>query len=141
MNEFVRGAGRIVLIFVLSMAGSYASALVFVAVLTRTLPRSDLAYGQGLKRTFSDPFVVDVARFGATIAGFAVFFVAWWAVRERSLFRSFAICFLTGIAAISVVTPFLGGLGMLAGLIAVGLSLDWCRRSLPLIRTVATSGG
>ena len=131
--------GRAVLVLVLSMAGSYASAVVFVVVLTWTLPRSDSAYGQGLKATFSDPFVVDIARFWATIAGLFVFPLAWWAVRERSLFRSFAVCLLAGMATIAVATPLLGWLGVLAGLLAVGLALRWCHRALPQIRTVATS--
>jgi hypothetical protein len=123
-----RKAGHVVLIFALSLLGAYTSAIAFIAVQGWTLPRSDLAYGQGLSKTLSDPFVVSVAEFWATVAGLAVFPIALWALRGRNPIVPFGLCLAAAMAAIGLVTPFFGAIGVVAGILAVLLALGWCRR-------------
>jgi hypothetical protein len=126
--------GRALLILVLSLAGSYASAIVFIAVLYRTLPPSDTAYGHGLRATFSDPFVVGVARFYATAAGLVVFPIALRALRGRNPILPFAMCLGAAIATIAVATPILKAFGILAGILVVIFALRWCDRHQPQVR-------
>jgi hypothetical protein len=132
--ELARSAGDVLLILALSMVGAYASAIAFIALQGWTLPRSDLAYGQGLSKTLSDPFVMNVAEFGATLAGFVVFPIALWALHRRNPIVAFGVCLTAAIAAIATVTPFLGALGIVAAIVAVILALRWCRRHQPQVR-------
>ncbi len=140
MTAFARRLGRWALILVLSVAGSYASAAVFITVLSWTVPPSDHAYGRGLDAAFSDPFVMAVALWWATIAGLIVFPIALWALRDRSLLVGFGVCLAAAVAAVAAVTPFGGWLGIVAGLAAAGLALSWSRRSLPQARGLGASG-
>src|SRR5690349_19094981 len=82
----------------LSMLGSYACALAFIAVLQWSLPRTDLAYGQGVSRTLGDPFVRDIASWFATLAGLIVFVPAVFLVRRRNPIACFAVALACAIA-------------------------------------------
>ena len=137
MTAHSQRLGRIVLTLVLSMTGSYASALAFIAVQTWTLPPLDGAYGRGLSETLLDPFVIDVAWFCATVAGLFVFLIALWALRGRNLLVSFAISLAAALTAIASVTPLGGWLGILAGLLATVIALAVRRRSRPELRGLA----
>jgi len=56
-----RGLRYSVRVLLLSFLSAYLCAAVFVISLQLSLPRTDLAYGQSLTQTFSDPFVLTVA--------------------------------------------------------------------------------
>jgi hypothetical protein len=116
-------------VFALSMLGSYACALAFVAVLQWSLPPTDLAYGQGLSETLRDPFVRDIALSLANASGLLVSVVAFFALRGRSLLPCFAIVLAFVLAEIAVVTHFLGGAGLPGAFLALAGALIWCRRS------------
>jgi hypothetical protein len=120
---------RIPVVFILSIAGAYACALAYVAVLYWSLPPKDKAYGQGLSQTLRDPFVWNTAAWFATAAGLAVFVPAFLAVRGRNLTVCFAVALACVIAEIAVVTPFGGPIGMLGAFPALAGALVLCRRS------------
>src|SRR5215472_8233415 len=76
-----------VLVFVLSALSAYLCAAVFIVVNQLSLPTTDLAYGQPLIKTFTDPFVVLVAGTGASVAALLIFPVAAYAEKRRDLVR------------------------------------------------------
>src|SRR5260221_9232001 len=120
---------RIPVVFILSMAGAYACAIAYVAVLYWSLPPKDDAYGQGLSETLRDPFVWNIAVWFATVAGIAVFIPAFFVVRGRRLMVCFAVALTSVLLEIAVLTPILGGIAFFGAFFALAAALVWCRRS------------
>jgi hypothetical protein len=92
----------------ISLGLSFASAVLFVILMTLTLPESDMAHGQ---MPFEDPIVFPMMGIGATVIGllaWPLFLVLGW----RS--EPFALASITGatvLATIVVGTPLHPALG------------------------------
>ncbi len=117
------------LILLISFAGSYLTASVFVVVLSKSLPPSDLAYGQSVSQTFSDPFVGMFFHVVALISGVIAFPAAYFCLRERNLRVAVPIIFGSVLIWVAVITPVAGPAGMLGSYIVLFGSLLFCRLS------------
>ena len=116
-----------ILMFVLSLVAAYVCAAVFVTVLYFSLPATDLAHGQGLVNTFSDPFVLSIAGVIATASGVIGFVVALFCLRDRDLLRCGA--FATGMAIIAMLalTPFILNAAPIGAFLVALVALIFCR--------------
>ncbi len=111
------------LILLISFVGSYLTALVFVVVLNKSLPPSDLAYGQSISQTLSDPFVRMVFIEGALISGIITFPAAYFCLRERNLRVAVPIVFGSVLLSTAVLTPLAGPVAWLGSYIVLLASL------------------
>jgi len=107
---------------VLAFVLSFLFAILWVVVMTWTLPKTDLAYGQG---PFEDPLVLPVMSIGASFAALITYPFFYVVLRDRQLPRALAILIATVIGAIVILTPINAGLGFLGtfGAYFVGLAL------------------
>ncbi|MEW6659281.1 MAG: hypothetical protein AB1424_11525 [Thermodesulfobacteriota bacterium] len=96
------------LILVISFVGSYLTAFVFVVALNKSLPPTDLAYGQTFSQTFSDPFIRDTFNGVAFISGIITFVAAYFCLRERNLRVAVPIVFGSVLLWVAAVTPYAG---------------------------------
>ncbi len=115
------------LILLISFAGSYLTALVFVIVLNKSLPPTDLAYNQSISQTFSDPFVRRVFIEGALISGVVTFPVAYFCFRERNLLAAVPIVFGSVLLWVVVFTTTAGPVGWMGSYIVLVASLLFCK--------------
>lgn len=90
-------------LFVLSLAGSAAVAIVFTYVLNASLPPTDLAYGGSA----FDPFTVPVMFMGAGAIGVVVFLASWVILRRAPPWPSAAL--LVGLAILLILALGLPG--------------------------------
>ena len=72
-----------------SIAGAFATAIVFVITLTLTLPESDMAHRQ---IPFEDPLVFPVMSIFAGISGILVFPFTYLALRTKDIFQCAVLC-------------------------------------------------
>jgi hypothetical protein len=114
---------------VTSVLASFLCAALFVAIQQFTLPPSDLAFGQGLGATFSDPFVVMVAGTVASIIGLAIWPVAVTCLRGRDELRCGVFVIGTTVLFLVVVTPFEPRVGLFGAPLLALAGLLTCRFS------------
>jgi hypothetical protein len=93
---------RSVVILSLALLGSHAIAIVYVCVLTWTLPPSDGAYGQS---PFHDPIANQVMLYGATVSAAVVGPFALALLWKTDLRRSVPVVFAVALATIALVAP------------------------------------
>ncbi len=115
------------LILVISFAGSYLTAFVFVIVMNKSLPPSDLAYGQSVSQTFSDPFVRGMFHEVALISGVITFVAAYFCLRDRNLRVSVPIVFGSVLLWVAAVTPYAGVGAWLGSYVVLFGSLLFCK--------------
>jgi hypothetical protein len=107
---------------VLAFVLAFLFAILWVVVMTWTLPKTDLAYGQG---PFEDPLVLPIMSIGASFAALITYPFFYFVLRDRQLPRALAILVATVIGAIVILTPINAGLGFLGtfGAYFVGLAI------------------
>src|SRR5262249_38697132 len=122
-------AGFAVLVLALSVLSAYICAGAFVATQHLTLPRTDLAYGQSLGATVSDPFVLTIASTVATVAGLVAFPIALFCLKRRDLIRSGA--FVVGLTVLFIVgaTILVPPVGLVGAPVIALAALLFCRFS------------
>ena len=112
-------------VFLLSMAGAFATAVVFVIVFTLSLPPSDGAYGHW---PFSGPMVVPVMSMVAAMAGVLMFPLALLLLRRCDPGRAAAVTFGSVLVATLILTPFLMYSAVPALVLVTIAAMAWCRR-------------
>lgn len=113
----------------LSLALAFVFATSWVAVMTWSLPRSDMAYGSS---PFGDPLVLPVMSVLATLAGLATAPFVHLALRHRRLAPGAGIAAGTTLLFIAVLTPINAGLGFLGSFLGYAVGLLLARRYAPL---------
>ncbi len=103
--------------FVLCIPLSLIAGLLYVVLLAKFVPSDDLAYGQSLSQTFSDPFVLVILLEGSLILGF----LAWL----------LACVFLLRVAPLPSV-GIVGGSVLVHILLVTPLSPPWAFVTLPV---------
>jgi hypothetical protein len=118
----LRWSVRVLLATLLS---AYLCAAVFIISLQLSLPRTDLAYGQSLSQTLSDPFVLVVGTTGAAVAGLLAFQLL--CLRQRDLVR--CGLFVVGLTMLWIVvaTALAGRPGLLGAPLVALAALLFCR--------------
>lgn len=109
---------------------SFAFAVLWVVVMTLTLPPSDGAHGT---TPFSDPLVFPVMSIFASIAAIITFPFLYFTLRDREFPR--AICILAGVVVIEIVivTPLHAPYGFLGSFAAYFVGLYLARRHSPAL--------
>jgi hypothetical protein len=120
---------RLFQIALLSFAGAVISAALFVAVLQRSLPPTDAAYGQSLISGLWDPFVIGCIVLSATVSALLTIPVAYFCLRGRQILPCAALAFLCVAIEIVVVTPWFGYAGWFGSYAALLAALIYCRSS------------
>jgi hypothetical protein len=118
------------MMLLISMAGAFFTAFVFVIALSLSLPPTDQAYHQGLATTFADPFVISIGSFGAFVSGLLVSPVLYFCLRGKRLSFVLPIVFGSTLASVVIFTPLsvpLGLFGSLAVSIASSVSCHFIR--------------
>ncbi len=120
-------------LLVLSVLGAEVTAIVFVVVLTYTLPPSGGAYGQ---YPFQDSLVFPIMSMFAVVCGLLTFPFALWLLRRVSLGRSSVVIVLSAVAAVVVVTPFFRLFAVPCAFAAALGAMFFCKRrySIPYDR-------
>ena len=111
-----RDLGFVVLVLALSVMSAFACAVSFVVMQQLSLPRTDLAYGQPLSKTFSDPFVVMIGGTAASVAALVIWPVALVCLWRRDLARC-------GVFALGLTVLFIIGASLVAPRVALVGSL------------------
>lgn len=126
---------RGVALAVASLLCAFAAATATLVGLQLSLPPSDLAYGRGLTRVWSDPFVravaTDVAWTGAAIG----YVFALWMLWNTRLLLSIPLVFVVAV----VVSGLFGRLWPIAPILALICSIgamQLCRHLFPRQRPV-----
>src|ERR1700730_7973542 len=122
-----RGARFVMLVLLLSVLSAYLCAAAFIISQQLSLPRTDLAYGQSLSKTFSDPFVLAVAATGATLDGLITFLVALFCLRNRDLARCGGLVLSLTIVFLVSATLLLPPLGLVGAPVVALAALLFCR--------------
>jgi hypothetical protein len=107
------------LFLLVSMFGAFLTAAVFVIVIQLSLPPTDLAYHQGISKTFSDPFVRDIASFVAFWCGLLASPLLFFCLRQRKLAVALPIIFGSVLVAVSISTPISPLLGLFCAVAAL----------------------
>lgn len=110
----------------------FGNAVLFVLILTWSLPPSDGAYGQP---PFSDPLVFPVMAMAAGIVSLVVCPFAMLLLQyARPLVSAIVVPVAMWVALILTV-PIIGGYGLTAGFAAMIAAMLFCRRKFPLPET------
>jgi hypothetical protein len=117
------------LVLTLTMLSAYLCAVALVAAQHLSLPRTDMAHGQSLGATFSDPFVLTIAGTGATIAGLIAFPIALFCLQRRALVRCGV--FVIGLTLLFIIgaTTLVPRLGLVGAPVVAFAALLFCRFS------------
>ena len=108
----------------ISVGSSFVFAVTWVIIMTLTLPRSDMAYGQA---PFQDPLVFPIMSIIALISGLLMWpFYTYLGWRVPPAKAAGAAGTAT-LAFIVLATPFNAGVGWLGSYIALLIGLDVCR--------------
>ena len=118
---------RLLRIAALSFSGALACAILFFAVLHRSLPPSDEAYGQPLLRALWDPFVIGSIVVYAGLSGVVTTPLAYFLLRDRRVLPCAALAFLAVALEVMLVTPKFGAAGWLGAYPAMASALILCR--------------
>jgi hypothetical protein len=118
---------RLLQIAVLSFGGALACALLFFAVLQRSLPPSDAAYGLPLLRALWDPFVIGAIVMCSGASGLIATLLAYFMLRDRRLLPCAVFAFVIVALEVILVTPWFGFGGWLGAYLALGAALIFCR--------------
>lgn len=114
------------LMLLFSMMGAFITAFAFVVANSLSLPSTDLAYHQGLTKTFDDPFVITVASFVALVSGLLVSPILYFCLRRRRLSFVLPIVFSSTLAAVAILTPLSPILGLLGSFAVLIVSCGIC---------------
>lgn len=107
---------------------AFAFAILWVMVMTLTLPRSDAAYGA---MPFSDPLVFAAMSIVASIAAIITFPFLYFTLRDRMFPHAFIILAGVVVIEIVVVTPLHAPYGFLGSFMAYVMGLYLARRFAP----------
>jgi|SRR5665213_622454 len=125
----MKTSARVFILFVASFAGSFLSAIIFVAALRWSVPPTDQAHEQTLFQTLSDPFVLTIMSFVAGISAIVVFPILYFCLKGKKLRIALPIVFGSVLLEIILVTPFAGNLGWFGSYSALVGALFFCRNS------------
>ena len=107
-------------ILLLCFAMSFMFATSWVIVMTMSLPRTDMAFGE---MPFQDPLIFPIMSVFASIAAILVFPFTYFALRNRRLPRATGILMAVVFAEIAIVTPLDAGLGFIGSFVAYSIGL------------------
>ena len=128
-----------ILLLAITIIGSLLSGFVFLFVQGLSLPPTDLAHGQSLFQTLSDPFVQTVLFPVILISTVVALPIVYFFLREKDLRVAVPIVFGSVLFEIVVVTPFSNAAGWLGSYVALVVALFFCKfsrvRSLELSST------
>jgi hypothetical protein len=128
-----RNTHRLSRIAALSFSSALICGILFFAVLSRSLPPSDGAYGQPLLSIFWDPFVMGGIFLNAGISGLIAIPLAYYLLRNRRILTCGIFAFLVVGLEVVLVTPWLGPVGWFGAYLALVAALMFCRFStLPI---------
>lgn len=113
---------------VAGFVGSFVTAIAFIAVIQFTLPRTDLAYGQGILATLQDPFVRVIATPIAVVSGALATPLLYFCLRRRRLAVALPIVFGSVLIAVALTTPVSQVLGLFGAFLALVISCMVCSR-------------
>ena len=111
------------------MFGAFSSAILCVIFSYLFLPRTDLAYHQGVLNTFGDPFVRDIALFVAFWCGLLATPLLYFCLRRRRLRVALPIVFGSVYISVMVTSAVASVLGLFCGAIALIGSCIFCSQS------------
>jgi hypothetical protein len=89
------------LVLTLSVLSAYVCGATYIVALQLSLSPTDLAYGQTLSATFSDPFVLWIGAEVATVVGLVAFPIALFCLWHRDLLR--CSLFVVGLTLLYIV--------------------------------------
>ena len=103
-----------------SFAMAFLFAVIYVIVMTLSLPPSDGAYGQ---TPFQDPLVLPIMAIGASMAAVVVFPFFYFTCRYKRLGKSVTIVASITVAELLLITPFDAGAGFVGSFLAFAVGL------------------
>ena len=92
---------KAVFLVLVSMAGAFAAASIFLIAIQLSLPPSDEAYGQGIFKTLGDPFVAAIATPVALVSAALATPLLYFCLRHRRLTVALPIVFGSVLAAVA----------------------------------------
>ncbi|HEX5472391.1 MAG TPA: hypothetical protein VFW73_10915, partial [Lacipirellulaceae bacterium] len=113
-----------ILILVLCFALAFLFGVVWVVVMTFSLPPSDGAFGT---MPFDDPLVFPIMSIFASIGAILVYPFTYFSLRDRPLPKSLAILGGCVLLEIVLVTPIIPPLGFIGSFVAYGIGLTVAR--------------
>ena len=102
-----------------SMFGAFLTAAVFIIVLQLSLPPTDLAYHEGISKTFRDPFVLNIASFVAFWSGLLASPLLFFCLRRRKQSVALPVIFISVLIAVAIFTPVSPLLGFISAIVAL----------------------
>ena len=105
---------------VLSFVLSFTFAVTWVTVMTKSLPRTDGAYGQA---PFADPLVLPIMSMFAAIAALFTYPFLYSTLKESQLPKAILVLASIVIIEIVVVTPFNAAIGFVGSFVAYLIGL------------------
>lgn len=113
---------------VAGVLGAFVTAFIFILVIQLTLPPDDLASGQTIFTTFSDPFVQAVATPVTIVSGLLASPLLFFCLRRQRLTLSLPIVSGSVLTAVVLTTPFSQHLGLFCAYAALAGSCFLCSR-------------
>ena len=114
------------LFLLVSMLGAFVTAIAFVIAIQLSLPPTDLAYHQGISKTFDDPFVRDIAFFVAFWCGVFASPLLFFCLRNRKLRVALPIIFVSVLLAVCISTPLSPLLGLISSVMTLVVTCIIC---------------
>jgi hypothetical protein len=118
-------AARLIVWLAICVLLAFVFAIVWVVVMTLSLPPTDKAYGQ---MPFADPLIFPIMSMFALGAAILVYPFTCYALLNRRPAPAALILAAIVLAEIIIVTPLSAGLGFLLSFIAYGIGLPVAHR-------------
>ncbi|KAF0176823.1 MAG: hypothetical protein FD161_2767 [Limisphaerales bacterium] len=106
--------------------GAFITAFTFIAVIQLTLPPNDKAYGQGISKTLSDPFVTAIAAPVVLVSGALATPLLYFCLRHRRLAVALPIVFGSVLVTVAITTPLSQLFGLFSAFVALVVSCIVC---------------
>jgi|ERR1039458_7579464 hypothetical protein len=120
---------RFLQIALLSVAGAFVCAFLFIVALHWSLPSTDAAYGVPLFTAVWDPLVLGAAVLFGVLSGLITTPLAYYCLRGRRILPCTALVFVAVAAEIIAVTPVARAPGFFGAFAVLVASLLYCRHS------------